>query len=144
MSLNRRFEFLCGLAAGLLGLVILGMDLFVQGTVSSFCGANGCVTTRANFVQSQPVTNILDVLVVVGGPPVLVAVGAIWASRRGAIAGRVLLWLGTLILGLFALIGLLFGGGLILALQLASFALAAVASILALTERSHSAAESLR
>ena len=143
MSLNRRFEFLCGVAAGLLGLVVLGMNLFGQETASTICGTNGCVTTHTNFLQSQSIPNILDALVVVGGPPILVAVGAIWASRRGAIAGRVLLWVGTLLLGLFAFIGLLFGGGITLALQIASFALAAIASIFALAERSHKATGTL-
>ena len=128
MSLNRRLEFVCGIAAGLLGIVVLGIDLFAQGSVSTICGASGCVTTHANFLQSQSVANILDALVVVGGPPILVAVGAILASWRDAVAGRVLLWIGTPILGLYAVIGLLFGGGLMLGLQIASFAFAVAAS----------------
>jgi hypothetical protein len=143
MSLNRRFEFLCEVAAGLLGLVVLGMNLLGQETASTTCGANGCVTTHTNFLQSQSVANIVDALVFIGGPPIIVAIGAIWASRRGEIAGRILLWIGTLLLGLYAFIGLLFGGGITLALQVASFALAVIASIFALAERSHKAAGTL-
>jgi hypothetical protein len=62
---------------------------------------------------------------------------------RGALAGRILVWIGTPILGFFLLLAFLFSSGSMLALESATFALALVASILAVGERQHGVAARL-
>ncbi len=136
MQLARRIEVLCGVAAGILGWVIVGLNLLVQDRVSSVCTASGCVTTRTNALQSQPLVNIVDALLFLGGPPLLVGVGAVWSirGRDSALVGSILLWLGTAPIGLYAFVAQLFVGGPLRLLAAATFALAVVASIMAIID----------
>jgi hypothetical protein len=105
MAWSRRIEAVCGVAAGALGLVALGVALFaplgtMSGCVTSLSpdGATrtDCSTTSVSIVQAQGLVSLLPAIILFAAPVIGIAVFAVRHSvGRGSL---VPLWIGVAVL----------------------------------------------
>jgi hypothetical protein len=114
-------EVWIGLAAGIFGVIGLGVYVFVPSQTRSFCSSLG--SSLGSSLESSlgpcPVHSaaqytlptLVAALLSLWGPLFLaVTVGALWDGFRRALLGRALLWLGTLLLLGVTVPGLFVGG----------------------------------
>jgi hypothetical protein len=114
-------EVWMGIAAGIFGVLGLGVYVFVPSQTRSFCSSIGAALgsslhhhlgqcpVNSAAQSTQPV--LVAALVQLWGPLFLaVAVGALWDGWRRALLGRALLWIGTLLLLAVTVPGLFVGG----------------------------------
>jgi hypothetical protein len=114
-----------GVAAGIFGVIGLGVYVFVPLQIRSFCSSLGSslgscvgsslglcpVHSAAQSTLPNLVANLVAALLRLWGPLFLaVAVGALWDGWRRALLGRALLWIGTLLLLAVTVPGLFLGG----------------------------------
>jgi hypothetical protein len=116
----RRIERGCGLAAGILGLVALGVALFAPlATVTTSCmitvSSSGAVTTdcstagtkHISIVQNQGFPSLLPVVLLFSTILIGIALFAVMHSRSGARVFLVLLWVFTALLLVASFIAIL-------------------------------------
>jgi hypothetical protein len=109
MAWSRRVEVICGVAAGVLGLVALGVALFAPlGTIQRSCTATlspegvtrmDCSTagvTHVSIAQVQGLASLTPVIALIGAILIGIAVFACWHSTGGG--SLALLWVSTALL----------------------------------------------
>jgi hypothetical protein len=107
---SRRFELVCGVLAGVLGLSALGFGLFAPlGTecvdTTAPGGQIGCF--HVSQVQIQGLASLSFAIVLFGGLALGIALFAAWHSLTRSLPALVLLWACTLLLYFATLLALL-------------------------------------
>jgi hypothetical protein len=102
-------ELWTGLAAGIFGFIGLGVYLFVPTLTQSICPTFGGLCNLHSAAKVAQIELVAALFRLWAPLFLVVAVGAIWDGLRRAVLGRVLLWLGTLLLLAVTVPGLYFG-----------------------------------
>lgn len=107
----RLLEVVAGVAAGIAGFSGLGVYLFAPRIPRLFCyGALGpCPYRYLRFVHTQLAEQVVAATLLWVLPFLAVAVGAFWDGIRTSLAGRVVLWVGTVEVVVATAVGLFFG-----------------------------------
>jgi hypothetical protein len=105
MAWSRRLEVICGLAAGALGLLALGVALFAPLGTMSGCTTSlapdgvtrtDCSTTHMGIAQIQGLVSLLPAIILIAAPLIGIAVFAVRHSvGRGSL---VPLWISVAVL----------------------------------------------
>jgi hypothetical protein len=114
-------EVWLGVVAGIFGVIGLGVYVFVPSQTRFFCSSLGSTlgSSLEYYLGQCPVNSaaqstqpvLVAALFQLWGPLFLaVAVGALWDGWRHALLGRLLLWIGTLLLLAVTVPGLFVGG----------------------------------
>ena len=114
MAWSRRIEAICGVAAGALGLVALGVALFAPLGTQSGCTTSlspdgvtrtDCSTTSVSVVQAQGLVSLLPAIILFAAPLIGIAVFALMHSlERGSL---ILLWISVALLGVATVLAIL-------------------------------------
>jgi hypothetical protein len=113
MSIMRRFELICGVLSGVLGLAGVGIAFFAPlGTECTSSLSSPGVTTqstclRVSYVAAQGLGSVMPYLIVLGLFCAIVVLGALGHSLSGSGAWRAVLWTGAALLLTSSILGLL-------------------------------------
>ena len=131
----RRIELICGVLAGALGIVALGIGLFaplaVQCTTTT-SSQSSC--TMVSLAQAQGLATLLLPIELFGSLSLGIALFAAWHSATRNVLALVLLWVCTVLLSLNTLLAILSIGSLFIPADLIAF-VAGVVGLVAATER---------
>jgi hypothetical protein len=133
----RRAALICGVLAGVLGLVTLGIALFAPlgtsaGTRCIGEGMQNCTsyTTHTSVVQNQGLGSVLGLLIISVFIFAAILIGALLEARNPSGGGRLLVWWGTALLT----IGVVIAAASIGLLFLPAWGLAVASSVLSLVD----------
>lgn len=106
MTRSQWIECISGLVSGGLGLLMLGVFFFGQGVSYQSSSTDG-TSVSGTTSYAQVAGGVVPILLLFGLPLLGIALGASFHAARNVLAARIVLWVSTIILIIFAVLALL-------------------------------------